>query len=253
MILEHSLKLKAINTPKSLGVYRGCDEGSMSVESQKSRRFIPVEILFPTTITSVPPIKYGMSGGLTQSIQHPVTDIPVLWEAGDVMVSAKDINRNEISTYFKPAVFDELQKLRKDKTKFSAALQDLRSRVDIHERVSIVHRLETLMEDFQDDYGRALDADSLRTFIDFLSQYPKLKKPSITANENGILFAEWKNEDGRRSLGVLNLPMHQVRFAAFRPDASSSIRKKHISGVSSIEHLFLDLAPYDILAWVCVA
>lgn len=252
MTHAQSLELRAIHASKFLGSFQGWNEGTMFVESLKSRHDIQtVEISFTPTITSGVIAGIGsMSAGVIRALQNPSSGHP-FYKMGNVLLSTTGIERNEIANY--PAAFDELHELRTDKTKFLAALKDLKSQVAIHERESIVHRLETLLVDFQDDYDRALDANSLRTLIALLSLYPKLKRPSITADENGNLFAEWKSEDGKRSLGLLILPMRQVRFVAFRPDTLSPMRKKYVSGLSSVEELFTDLASYDILSWACAA
>lgn len=151
------------------------------------------------------------------------------------------------------AVFDELRNLRADETRFREALCELRSMENVREGEAIAKRLEALLDDFQDDYGRCLDTESLRTFIALLSLHPELKRPVITAAENGNLFAEWKSEDGKRFLGLQLLPMLQVQFVTFQPNAKYSQLRNHSSGITSVDQVFMDTASYNILAWACVA
>ncbi len=164
-----------------------------------------------------------------------------------------DIKHNEILGHPTLDVFEELQKIRADETHFRSLLRDIPSLTDVRERESIAIRLEALLGDFQDDYGRCLDAESLRTFVTLFSLHPELSKPIITAAENGNLFAEWKAEDGKRFLGLQMLPTHQVRFVAIRPHAKYPQLRNYNSGVTSVEQLFTDLDSYDILSWACAA
>lgn len=164
-----------------------------------------------------------------------------------------DSKYNEIPDYARLAVFDGLQKLRADETRFRAVLRELQTLTTIREGAPIVKRLEVLLQDFQDDYGRCLDTESLRTFIALLSLHPNLRRPVITAADNGNLFAEWKSEDGKRFLGLQMLPIRQIRFVAFRPDAKYPQLRNHSSGITPADQLFTDLASYDVLAWARVA
>ena len=150
------------------------------------------------------------------------------------------------------SAFDELQKIRADDTRFRGALRELLTLTNIHEIEAIAKRLEILLEDFQGDYGRCLSTESLRSLIALLSLHPMLRRPMITASENGNLSVEWKSEDGRQFLGLQMLPMRQIRFFTFRPDAKFSTLRKHLSGLTSVDELFSDLASYDILSWICV-
>lgn len=147
------------------------------------------------------------------------------------------------------AVFDELEKLRADETRFRAGVAELRAMTTVRERESIAQRLENLLADFRDDYGRCLDTESLRTLIALLVLHPALKRPFITATEKGFLFSEWRSEDQKRLLSLQMLPAHRVRFVAYQPATTYPHLRKHSSGVTSVEELFSDLASYDILAW----
>lgn len=256
MTREQSLAYSAINASKCLGFPWGQDVGSGVAENLAVGPDIrSVEILRATAGTATPGsvlILRGMSANTTL-INHYALDYLMSGKGAVALLSVPDEKHNEILGYPKLAVFDELQKLRADETRFRAVLRDLRSLTSVRERESIVKRLEALLEDFQDDYGRCLDTESLRTFVALLSLYPELRRPVITAAENGNLFAEWKTEDGKRFLGLQMLPMHQVRFVAFRPDAKYSQLRNHSSGVTSVDQLFTDLASYDVLAWARVA
>lgn len=151
--------------------------------------------------------------------------------------------------YESAAAFDELQKLRADETPFRSVLRQLRARTSIHAGSTIADRLETLLEDFQDDYGRSLNPESLRAFIALLVQHPDLKRPVITASDTGNLSVEWKSEDKERFLGLQVLPTHQVRYVAYCPDARNPRLRKYSSGLTSADQLFVDLASYDVLSW----
>lgn len=257
MTHEQSLAYSAINASKCLGFSWGQDVGSEVAKNLAAGPDIQsIEILSATAGTATPKMVLILRDipANTKLISHYASDYLKMSGTDAVtLLPVTDIKHNEILGYPKLAVFDELQKLRADETRFRAVLRDLRSLTAVREQETIVKRLEALLEDFQDDYGRCLDTESLRTFVALLSLYPELRRPVITAAENGNLFAEWKTEDGKRFLGLQLLPMHQVRFVAFRPDTKYSQLRNHSSGITSVDQLFTDLASYDILAWARVA
>jgi hypothetical protein len=250
MISTQSLAHKAIHAAKCLSAADDFEFDSMTAEYAAVGSGIrPVEIGRATASTTT-----SSSVGLLREMH---ADWPQLGHTV-YLVSAKDFTtsptfteskNNEALSLVRLAVFDELQRLRADDTRFRAVIRELRTQTAIRERESIANRLEVLLEDFQDDYGRSLNVESLRTFVALLSLHPELRRPAITAAENGNLFAEWKTQDGKRFLGLQMLPMNQVRFVAFRPDAKHSHLRNHSSGVTSVDQLFADLASYDILAW----
>lgn len=164
-----------------------------------------------------------------------------------------DSRKDELVGYERVPVFDELQTLRADEAPFRIVLRQLEAQTAIRARESIAERLEGLLEDFQEDCSRSLNPESLRTFLTLLIQHPDLKRPSITAADSGNLVVEWKSEDKMRFLGLQMLPMHQVRFVAYSPDARNPHFKKHSSGVTSVDQLFVDLASYDVLSWARLA
>lgn len=250
------LARNAIHAAKCLGgaATAESEDDSMAAESAAIERGIrPVEIaraIASTTTSSKEVMLRHMRAEWSLFAQKP----SVYMIAKDLATSQTltDIKNNEALGLVRPAVFDELQKLRADETRFRALILGLRAQTTIRERDSIAERLEILLEDYQDDYGRSLDAESLRTFIALLLQHPQLRRPAITAAENGNLFVEWKTEDRKRFLGLQMLPMNQARFVAFRPDAKHPHLRNSSSGVTSIDQLFADLASYDILAWALV-
>lgn len=144
-------------------------------------------------------------------------------------------------------VFYELRKSREED--FQVELYRLRNLADVQARVVIAERLETLLEDFQDEYDHCLDLESLRLFVSLLSLNPQLKRPIITATESGCLVVEWKSEDKTKFLGLQMLSIHKVRFVAFRPSEKNPQLRKHVSGETSVNELFSDLVSYNIKAW----
>ncbi len=253
MTYEQLIAQRARNASGCLGSISRLNDYTDFAESPISRSDVrTVDIPFATSTTSGSlQVVHVMPAGSVTVNPYGYNYLAAF--GGCVVIPPKwGVKANEVLEYFNQPVFDELQTLRSDESKFRSVLEDLKSKTAIQEREYIADRLATLLEDFQSDSGRSLDADSLRTFVALLSLYPKLKRPHITADEKGYLFAEWKNEDGKRSLGVLILPMRQIRFVAFRPDESSAVRKKHISGLSSVGQLFKDLSSYDVLTWASV-
>lgn len=255
MIHAQSLARKAIHAAKCLGATDDFEVDSMAECAAVERGIRPVEIVRATASTT------------TSSMGVMLRDMHADWSVlghnvAVYSVRAKDftasptftgIKNNESLSVVRQAVFDELQKLRADETRFRAVIRELRAQTTISERESIAKRLEVLLEDYQNDYGRSLNAESLRTFVALLLQHPQLRRPAITAAENGNLFVEWKTEDRKRFLGLQMLPMNQVRFVAFRPDAKHPHLRNSTSGITSVEQLFADLASYNILGWTLAA
>ncbi len=248
---EESLSHKAINA----GNFLGWDQyiGSGAEENLVARYPVrAVEIPRATAGTTTTSQSIMISDNTTLVGRYVPNDIRKLKKFVN-WLPITDIKHNENLGHPTLDVFDELQKIRADETHFRAILHDFRSLTTVRERESIAKRLEALLGDFQDDYGRCLDVESLRTFVALFSLHPELRQPTITAAENGNLFAEWKTDDGKRFLGLQMLPTHQVRFVAIRPNATYPQLRKYASGVTSVEQLFTDLPSYDILAWACAA
>ena len=164
-------------------------------------------------------------------------------------IESADIKFVDIPRLGKSDLFRELQKHRADQTRFREQLSRLYSLTNVRERGSIAGRIDELLGDFQSDYGRSLNTESLQTFIELLSLNPGLKRPVITALDNGNLLAEWRSEDKSHYLGAQMLATHQVRFVAIRPDVKRPHLRIHSSGVTSVDELISDLASYNILSW----
>ncbi len=246
MTREEPLPNGAINAGNFLSwdqyINSGAEENLMIGDTVR-----PVEIPRATAVTSTS--QCMMISGNTTSVV--LLDIIVKLKEPVVWNSITDNNYNENLGDPTLAVFDELQKIRADETRFRALFREFQSLAVVRERESIAIRLEVLLGDFQDDYGRCLDAESMRTFVALYSLHPELRRPIITAAENGNLFAEWKTDEGKRFLGLEMLPTHQVQFVAIRPDAKYPQLSNYTSGLTSVEQLHIDLASYDILAWAC--
>lgn len=245
MTREESLTHSAINAGNFFGWDQYIDSGAE--ENLIIGDIRSVEIPRATSVTSTS--QWIMVSGNTTNVLLP--DIIMKLKEIVVSNSITDNSYNENLCHPTLAVFDELQKIRADDTRFQTVLSHFQSLTNVRERESIAMRLESLLGDFQDDYGRCLDAESMRTFVALYSLHPELGRPVITAAENGILFAEWKTNDGKQFIGLEMLPTHQVRFVAFRPDAKYPQLRNCTSGITSVEQLHIDLASYDILAWAC--
>lgn len=146
-------------------------------------------------------------------------------------------------------VFDELDRVRADDRPFLKVVGDLRNAPTIPERDALADRLEGLLQAYLEDYGQALDAESLRTFMAFVSHHPELKRPVITATPDGNLFAEWKGDKGRRYLGVQFLPTRQVRYVAIRPNPRHAPYRIRSSGLVTVDQLLAEITSYDVTDW----
>jgi hypothetical protein len=147
------------------------------------------------------------------------------------------------------AAFEELARVRADTSNFLKAICLLRNAELITEREALADRLTVLLQDYQDDYGQSLDAESLHTFIAFVSFYPELKRPIITATPDGNLFAEWKGDEGSRYLGVQFLPTRQVRYVAIRPNPQHPQHRIRSSGVITTDQLLAEIPSHNIGDW----
>lgn len=256
---EHSLAHKARCAERYLGFTSDLEDESTSTGWGAIGHDIqPMEI--PHTLTSTAVSSAGLSlhdvlspwsqrgKSRAKCYGQPVVHVVGLKKFA-LSPAYTDSKRDELFGYERLAVFDELQELRADEAPFRVVLQQLHAQTAIRAKESIAERLETLLEDFQEDYGRSLNPESLRSFLALLIQHPDLKRPLITAAESGNLIVEWRSEDKARFLGLQILPMHQVRYVAYRPDGRNPHLKNHSSGVTSVDYLFVDLASYDVLSW----
>ncbi len=257
MIREYSLAHKARCAERYLGFAGDLDDESTSSGWGAISDIQPVEIVqaISSTTTPLAGLSHEMLNAWLQGKSRGECRAVVVLGVRELGISPAytGSRKDELFTHEGLAVFDELQKLRADETPFRAVLRQLQAQASIRAREAIAERLEILLEDFQDDYGRSLNPESMKTLLALLTLHPDLKRPTITAAENGNLFVEWKSEDKTRFLGLQLLPMHQVRFVAYCPDARNPHLRKHSSGVTSVDQLFVDLASYDVLSWVRLA
>lgn len=147
------------------------------------------------------------------------------------------------------AAFEDLARVRADNRSFLKEIGLLRNLDLIPEKEILADRLTGLLHDYQDDYGQSLDAESLHTFIAFVSFHPNLKRPIITATPDGNLFAEWKADEGRRYLGVQFLPTRQVRYVAIRPNPEHPQLRIRTSGVATTNHLLAEIPTHNVGGW----
>lgn len=147
------------------------------------------------------------------------------------------------------AAFEDLARVRADNRSFLKVICLLRNLELIPEKEVLADRLTGLLHDYQDDYGQSLDAESLHTFIAFVSFHPNLKRPIITATPDGNLFAEWKADEGRRYLGVQFLPTRQVRYVAIRPNPEHPQLRIRTSGVATTNHLLAEIPTHNVGDW----
>lgn len=145
--------------------------------------------------------------------------------------------------------FEDLAKVRADDRNFLKVLRSLRNSELILEKEVLAERLTVLLHDYQDDYGQSLDAESLNTFIAFVSFHPELKRPIITATPDGNLFAEWKGDEGRRYLGVQFLPTRQVRYVAIRPNPQHPQLRIRTSGIVTTDQLLAEISIHNVSDW----
>lgn len=145
------------------------------------------------------------------------------------------------------AAFDELEEARADTSKFLGVVSELRTEKSIPEASRLAVRLETLLTDYQADYGLSLSVESLRTLVRFLFNNPHLKSPIITATPNGNLFGEWKSEG--RYLGVQFLTNRHGRYVAVRPNPLYPHHRIRASGVVTTDQLLSEIASHNINEW----
>lgn len=248
---------KARNAAKILASFPEEEISLGAADSNQFRNVRLVEIPSATNTTSQAtvmlrdmPVTVSVMG--IGQLKHDFFNSLILRSSADLTQLSNIEQDIDLAAYWSPA-FEELQEIRADERPFRAILRELRFMEAVLERRLIADRLETLLEDFQGDYGRSVDAESLRTFVAFLSLYPDLRKPIITAASNGNIFAEWKSEDGSRFLGLQMFPMLQVQYVAIRPNPRYPQLRKNTAGVTSVEQLFADLASYDIQSWIRAA
>ncbi len=94
-----------------------------------------------------------------------------------------------------------------------AALPQVPYRRELAERVQFL--LDALREEEGPD--ATISRDSLAGLVAFLAAHPTLRRPSLTASDEGILVAEWR-ASARQQLVVRYLSPTQVRYALFVPE-----------------------------------
>lgn len=147
------------------------------------------------------------------------------------------------------AAFEDLEKVRADNRTFLKVVAEVRDSKTIPESAALADRLKVLLDAYYDDYGQTLDAESLRTFVSFVSLHPELRRPIITATPDGNLFAEWKGNDGIHYLGLQFLPSRQVRYVAVRPNPKHNHYRIRSSGLVTPDQLVAEIAGHRVLDW----
>lgn len=115
---------------------------------------------------------------------------------------------------------------------------------------SIAERIEILFADFQDNDCRGIATDSLNTFLALFSSHPTLANPALSVNENGNMMARWEAKAKRMSLQLEFLAHGQLRFHAMYAKPGTTSLPNQLTGTTTLDHLFSELAHYHSLAWL---
>lgn len=148
--------------------------------------------------------------------------------------------------------FAVLDELRSDDDLFREGVAALRGDDSIVCRDAICDRLVSLLELYREDYdGRALSADSLASFVAFLSAKPRVRLPSLTASPSGHIYATWKDRNqGGEKVGVFFLPGGRARYTAFVRNGLHGQRLDEHSGATTADVVGATLVALDLGRWL---
>jgi hypothetical protein len=92
--------------------------------------------------------------------------------------------------------------------------------------------------------------DSLRSFYNFLSLYPRLKYPAVTLTSDHNIYASWKEQDDKL-FSIHFLSNDDVRFVVFSPEKDQPDRTIRLSGTATVHGVVSDIAKrLGILDWI---
>lgn len=146
--------------------------------------------------------------------------------------------------------FQELDCLRANDKEVRQLIGRIRNEIDADERELIARRLEVLQEGYREENnGRALSADSLRSFVAFLLTASGLKRPSLSATSEGYLYGRWKGDEGRL-LSVQFLPASGASFVLFHPNSVRPSKMSRQYGMTTADALMAEvIIPNQVLLW----
>ncbi len=144
--------------------------------------------------------------------------------------------------------FRELDDLAADRVR--RAIDDIRSIPCLPYRDVIAGRLKSLQLQYSEENdGRAMSADSIRWFGEFLESLADFRKPTLALTVEGYVYAKWRG-DRNRLFSAEFYPTGEVSYVVFQPSASESAVNR-FSGTTKADALMADvLTPNGIVAWV---
>lgn len=145
--------------------------------------------------------------------------------------------------------FRELDTLRKNDAYVRRKIDSVRGMADVACCEEIAERLTLLQSLYsEENAGRAMSADSIRSFGDFLRSCPNLRKPTLALTHEGYVYAKWSGEQGRLFSAEF-LPSGDVSYVVFQP-SNRGIRVNRYYGTTTADSLSADvLIPIGVLSW----
>lgn len=120
----------------------------------------------------------------------------------------------------------------------------------IRYRARLASRLSELQIAVQEEEldGRGISVGSLKHFIGFLSDYPTLRCPVVSATPDGNIYASWKS--GSDNVFSINFfPDGKVRFVIFRSNNKHPGESIRLSGTATVDVVISIAEPHGVLTW----
>ena len=115
----------------------------------------------------------------------------------------------------------------------------------------LVSRLEALREISEEEFPEQepISPYSLRDFITFIESLNDVKYPSVVLTYEGNIRSEWTVARNKH-LALEFTGDNDVRFVVFSPDSSEPYKTNRVAGVSTINSIYEQVAPYGVFNWV---
>ena len=114
----------------------------------------------------------------------------------------------------------------------------------------IARRLKALRQMTIEDDDGDISSDSMRSFFEFLSRYPRCKYPEITLTPDGEIYARWKGPENSL-FSIHFLFKSRLHYVLFAPDRKRPDIMDRLSATASVDTV-LEIADraYEIADWV---
>jgi len=100
----------------------------------------------------------------------------------------------------------------------------------------------------EDPEQAPLDIVSLKGFLAFLANAPRLAYPDVVLTADGEIWAEWR-QDRNHHFAILFLNDEDVRFVVFAPNPKRPYKTTRVSGTSTVDSVLDEVRPYRVLEW----